>query len=214
MTVKYIDFQTLYQAVKWDVHGLSPVIVQDARTRQVLTLAYMNATTLQMSYEKGETIFWSRSRQSVWHKGETSGHTQRIVSFGLDCDGDALLVQVVPAGPACHTGSPSCFFQFTATEGADYGDVLSNLEQKISQRNEARPEGSYTTYLFQKGIDKICKKVGEETAEVIIAAKNRDPLELRAEVSDLIFHLLVLLREQNVPWQQILQELHQRNVAK
>lgn len=213
MTVKYIDFQTLYQAVKWDVHGLSPVIVQDAHTHQVLTLAYMNATTLQLSYEKGETVFWSRSRQSVWHKGETSGHTQRIVSFGLDCDGDALLVQVVPAGPACHTGSPSCFFQFTSTEGAEYGDVLSNLEQKISQRATERPEGSYTTYLFQKGIDKICKKVGEETAEVIIAAKNRDPVELRAEVSDLMFHLLVLLREQNVPWQQILQELHQRNAA-
>lgn len=204
------------EKLRFDEKGLLPVIVQDAGSKTVLTLAYMNEESLQKSLETKETWFWSRSRQQLWHKGETSGHTQRIVSMRYDCDGDALVVMVEPKGPACHTGAYSCFSQEVLTDTDDepvQGDrfsILSELEKLIATREAERPEGSYTTYLFEKGVDKILKKVGEEAAEVIIAAKNRSREELRYEASDLIFHLMVLLREQKLPLDEVLTELQSR----
>ncbi|AWX58519.1 bifunctional phosphoribosyl-AMP cyclohydrolase/phosphoribosyl-ATP diphosphatase HisIE [Brevibacillus brevis] len=202
--------------LRFDEKGLIPVIVQDAGSKAVLTLAYMNEESLQKSLATKETWFWSRSRQQLWHKGETSGHTQRIVSMRYDCDGDALVVMVEPNGPACHTGVYSCFSQevLSNTDNesvqADRFAILSELEELIAAREAERPEGSYTTYLFEKGVDKILKKVGEEAAEVIIAAKNRSREELRYEASDLIFHLMVLLREQKLPLDEVLTELQRR----
>ena len=206
-----------WEQLKFDENGLIPAIVQDAVSKTVLTLAYMNRESLQKSLETKETWFWSRSRQELWHKGATSGNTQRIVSMKADCDGDSLVVQVVPNGPACHTGAYSCFAgemlpveESTEKSGSDRYAILGELEQLIAEREAERPEGSYTTNLFEKGVDKILKKVGEEAAEVIIAAKNRDPQELRYEASDLIFHLLVLLREQKLPLEEVLSELERR----
>ncbi|NRR23186.1 bifunctional phosphoribosyl-AMP cyclohydrolase/phosphoribosyl-ATP diphosphatase HisIE [Brevibacillus sp. MS2.2] len=202
--------------LRFDEKGLIPVIVQDAGSKAVLTLAYMNEESLQKSLATKETWFWSRSRQQLWHKGETSGHTQRIVSMRYDCDGDALVVMVEPNGPACHTGVYSCFSQevLSNTDNesvqTDRFAILSELEELIAAREAERPEGSYTTYLFEKGVDKILKKVGEEAAEVIIAAKNRSREELRYEASDLIFHLMVLLREQKLPLDEVLTELQRR----
>ena len=155
--------------IKFDERGLIPAIVQNAKTREVLTLAYMNQESLARTLETNETWFWSRSRNELWHKGETSGNTQRVVSLTLDCDRDALVVLVDPAGPACHTGAVSCFD--TRTEN-NLGAVLERLYQVIESRERERPSGSYTTYLFNEGIDKILKKLGEESAETIIAAKN------------------------------------------
>ncbi|EJL30617.1 bifunctional phosphoribosyl-AMP cyclohydrolase/phosphoribosyl-ATP diphosphatase HisIE [Brevibacillus sp. BC25] len=204
------------EKLRFDEKGLIPVIVQDAGSKTVLTLAYMNEESLQKSLATKETWFWSRSRQQLWHKGETSGHTQRIVSMRYDCDGDALVVMVEPKGPACHTGAYSCFSQEVIADTddervqADRFAILSELEELIAAREAERPEGSYTTYLFEKGVDKILKKVGEEAAEVIIAAKNRSREELRYEASDLIFHLMVLLREQKLPLDEVLTELQRR----
>jgi len=207
------------EELRFDESGLIPAIIQDASSKSVLTLAYMNKESLQKSLETKETWFWSRSRQELWHKGGTSGNTQRIVSMSYDCDGDALVVQVVPNGPACHTGAYSCFSntllgaeakELQAGNQSDRFAILGELEQLIAARELERPEGSYTTYLFEKGVDKILKKVGEEAAEVIIAAKNRSAEELRYEASDLIFHLLVLLREQKLPLDAVLTELQGR----
>lgn len=207
------------EELRFDESGLIPAIIQDASSKSVLTLAYMNKESLQKSLETKETWFWSRSRQELWHKGGTSGNTQRIVSMSYDCDGDALVVQVVPNGPACHTGAYSCFSnalleteakELQAGNQADRFAILGELEQLIAERELERPEGSYTTYLFEKGVDKILKKVGEEAAEVIIAAKNRSAEELRYEASDLIFHLLVLLQEQKLPLDAVLTELQGR----
>ncbi|KMZ44072.1 MULTISPECIES: bifunctional phosphoribosyl-AMP cyclohydrolase/phosphoribosyl-ATP diphosphatase HisIE [Bacillales] len=204
------------EKLRFDEKGLIPVIVQDAGSKTVLTLAYMNEESLQKSLATKETWFWSRSRQQLWHKGESSGHTQRIVSMQYDCDGDALVVMVEPNGPACHTGAYSCFSQEVLTDTddepvqVDRFAILSELEELIAEREAERPEGSYTTYLFEKGVDKILKKVGEEAAEVIIAAKNRSREELRYEASDLIFHLMVLLREQKLPLDEVLTELQRR----
>lgn len=210
-----------WEQLRFDENGLIPAIVQDAVSKEVLTLAYMNKESLAKSLETGETWFWSRSRQELWHKGATSFHTQRIVSMRYDCDGDALVVQVVPHGPACHTGSYTCFggaiaYGGEAAEGAEQAPVpdrfaiLNELERLIASREAERPEGAYTTYLFEKGVDKILKKVGEEAAEVIIAAKNRSHDELRYEAADLIYHLLVLLREQKLPLDDVLTELRRR----
>ncbi len=210
--------------LKWDEDGLIPAIVQDAVSKQVLMMAYMNRESLQKSLETGETWFWSRSRQELWHKGATSGNTQTIRSIHADCDADALLITVVPKGPACHAGTYSCFEQSLHEAGADVQaegegqssasasyEILSALRSIIAKREAERPEGAYTTYLFDQGVDKILKKVGEESAEVIIAAKNRDPVELRNEASDLIYHLLVLLQEQKLPFDEVLQELSRRH---
>lgn len=222
-----LSMEELEQAVKWDASGLVPAIVQEAGSKEVLMLAYMNRESLRQSVESGLTWFWSRSRGELWNKGATSGNTQRITALKYDCDGDTLLVEVIANGPACHTGEPTCFYR-TAAAGAEAAaasagpgsggahaherfKVLAELEQLIAERYAERPEGAYTTYLFEKGLDKILKKVGEETAESIIAAKNGDNDELRYEVSDLIYHLLVLLRERNLPLDDIMRELERRH---
>ncbi|WP_409295416.1 bifunctional phosphoribosyl-AMP cyclohydrolase/phosphoribosyl-ATP diphosphatase HisIE [Peribacillus sp. SCS-26] len=211
--------------LKFDENGLLPAIVQDYRTKEVLTLAYMNKESLKLSIESKETWFFSRSRQELWHKGATSGNTQSIQEIKWDCDSDALLVLVEPSGPACHTGAASCFTDsllLTDVDGQEAGavegaktsvDFLLELEALLEQREKERPEGSYTTYLFEKGVDKILKKVGEESAEVIIAAKNRDQEELKWETADLFYHVLVLLREQNLPFQEVLEVLKERHAA-
>lgn len=216
------SMEQLQSQIRWDEAGLVPAIVQDITTKEVLMLAYMNKESLKLSVESGETWFWSRSRKELWHKGATSGNTQSIGSMSYDCDGDTLLLQVQPQGPACHTGKVTCFFnevplenkedvKSTTSSSIDRFAVLAELEQIISDREKERPEGAYTTYLFEKGIDKILKKVGEETAEAIIAAKNKDNDELRLEVSDLIYHLLVLLEERKLPLDEIMTELSLRH---
>jgi phosphoribosyl-ATP pyrophosphohydrolase/phosphoribosyl-AMP cyclohydrolase len=205
------------EEIKYDRQGLVPAIVQDAVSKEVLMLAYMNRESLQKSVETGQTWFWSRSRQELWNKGATSGHTQQIVSLTYDCDADTLLLTVNPTGPACHTGAHSCFFRSAPLDTAEPRPMedrfapLARLESTIAQRDAERPGGAYTTYLFEKGLDKILKKIGEETAEVIIAGKNRDPQELRSEAADLIFHLMVLLREQQIPLDDVLEELEFRH---
>jgi len=199
--------------VRFDEKGLVPAIIQDAGTKEVLTLAYMNEESLAKTIETGETWFYSRSRQELWHKGATSGNTQTVVSMNYDCDQDALLVLVDPKGPACHTGAVSCFSERVVknnTSMADY-QILQSLEKVIIERERQRPEGAYTTYLFEKGVDKILKKVGEEAAEVIIAAKNRDHEELKWETADLLYHLQVLLVEQGLPFKEVLRTLEERH---
>ena len=197
-----------FNDLRFDDRGLIPAIVQDANTREVLTLAYMNRESLQRTIETRETWFWSRSRNELWHKGATSGNTQHVVDLVADCDGDAIVVLVEPAGPACHTGSRSCFKDLK--QDGDLGALLAQLYTLIESRERDRPDGSYTTYLFDKGIDKILKKVGEESAETIIAAKNEDAQPLVSEVSDLIYHLLVLLVARGISLDQIREELAQR----
>ncbi|RRN74845.1 bifunctional phosphoribosyl-AMP cyclohydrolase/phosphoribosyl-ATP diphosphatase HisIE [Peribacillus simplex] len=205
------------ETIKYDDKGLIPAIIQDAGTGEVLTLAYMNEESLKLSIEKGETIFFSRSRNELWHKGATSGNKQKIIEMKYDCDQDALVVRVVPAGPACHTGATSCFseyiYQNNEAGQAMQANVtfLTELETLIKKRKSEMPEGSYTTYLFEKGVDKILKKVGEEAAEVIIAAKNRDAEELSMESADLLYHLFVLLQEQELPFQAVLDVLKARH---
>jgi phosphoribosyl-AMP cyclohydrolase / phosphoribosyl-ATP pyrophosphohydrolase len=200
--------------IRFDEKGLVPAIVQDADTKEVLTLAYMNQESLTKTLETGETWFFSRSRQELWHKGATSGNTQSVVSVKYDCDQDAVLVLVEPKGPACHTGAVSCFTEGVVTERtsslADY-QILQTLEKLIIEREKDRPEGAYTTYLFEKGVDKILKKVGEEASEVIIAAKNRDKEELKWEAADLLYHLQVLLVEQGLPFTEVLKTLEERH---
>jgi phosphoribosyl-ATP pyrophosphohydrolase/phosphoribosyl-AMP cyclohydrolase len=210
--------------IKYDAQGLVPAIVQDAVSKEVLMLAYMNSESLQRTIQTGDTWFWSRSRNELWNKGATSGHTQKVKGLRYDCDADTLLVLVEQVGPACHNGSYTCFTSNIAVEGsteeaapAAGGDrfaILAELEAVIASRDAERPEGAYTTYLFEKGVDKILKKVGEEAAEVIIAAKNKDNEELRYEASDLIFHLMVLLRNNKLPLDDIMKELANRHVKK
>ena len=216
--------------VRFSDQGLIPAVVQNARTLEILTLAYMNEESLKRTIQTQETWFWSRSRKELWHKGETSGNTQRVVDLKLDCDQDAIVVLVEPAGPACHTGRQTCFHNALESEGqnshssqppqtdvfanvADLGGLLNQLYVLIQNRERERPKGSYTTYLFDEGLDKILKKLGEESAETIIAAKNDDNKGLVAEVSDLIYHLLVLLVERGVSLDEIRLELAQRRAA-
>ncbi len=198
--------ETLRNRIKYDDQGLVPAILQEQATGKVLMMAWMNRTALEKTIETQDAWFWSRSRQELWHKGGTSGNVQKVLSIGLDCDGDTLLVQVVPQGPACHTGSWSCF------ENSDTiaPQILSQLYERILDRQKIMPEGAYTTYLFDKGVDKILKKVGEEAAEVIIAAKNRDRGELVAETADLVYHMLVLLAEQGIAPEEVAAELNKR----
>jgi len=201
--------------IKFDENGLIPAVVQDARSKQVLTVAYMNEESLQKTIETGETWFYSRSRKELWHKGETSGNTQKVVSITTDCDQDALVVEVIPEGPACHKGTTSCFTE-TIVEKEPVGTVgiIPELVEIIKKREEEMPEGAYTTYLFTEGIDKICKKVGEEATEVVIGAKNRDPEEVKWEAADLIYHLLVLLQEQKISVYDVLEVLVSRHQQK
>jgi len=202
-------------SIKFDEKGLVTAVVQDANTKEVLTVAYMNKESLEKTLESGETWFYSRSRQELWHKGATSGHTQKVVSIKADCDGDALVVEVIPAGPACHNGTTSCFTEIIQ-QNAKVGsvEIISKLANVIAKREQEMPEGAYTTYLFDKGIDKICKKVGEEATEVVIGAKNRDTEEVKWEAADLIYHLLVLLQEQKVSVYDVLHVLEKRHEEK
>lgn len=198
--------ETLWKKIRFSPDGLIPAIIQDANTKQVLTLAYMNKESLQLTLEKGETWFYSRSRQKLWHKGETSGHTQKVIRIDLDCDGDALLIQVIPKGPACHKGSVSCFGE------RDFKplSILHQLEKIILERQKSASSTSYTANLLQDGLDRILKKVGEEASEVIIAAKNQSKDELTYEAADLIYHLLVLFRQAQLPLDVVLDELKRR----
>jgi phosphoribosyl-ATP pyrophosphohydrolase/phosphoribosyl-AMP cyclohydrolase len=195
---------------------LVPAVVQEAKTGDVLMLAYMNQESLKKTIETGSTWFYSRSRKELWNKGATSGHWQRVLSIRGDCDQDTLLIQVEQIGSACHTGAHSCFFNEIGIADTDQGqyklhtNTLAQLYEVISQRQSFHQEGSYTSYLFEKGLDKILKKCGEECAEVLIAAKNQDKLELTNELCDLIFHLLVLMKEQNISLDDVLQELDNR----
>lgn len=195
--------------IKFDEKGLVPAIVVDADTKQVLTLAYMNEESLRISLEKRLTCFWSRSRQELWLKGETSGNYQHIVSITADCDRDALVVEVKPDGPACHLGTWSCF-DYPLLEGETFS--YEGLMALIEGRKTEKKEGSYTTYLFEKGLDKILKKVGEESTEVIIAAKAEDKAETIYEISDLAYHVMVLMVEAGISLDDIRAELASRHV--
>lgn len=197
--------------IKFDDKGLVPAIVQDSTSGQVLMLAYMNKESYKKTIETGYTWYYSRSRQELWNKGATSGNTQKVKALSYDCDGDTVLVKVEQSGPACHTGEKTCFFnKVTKNNDMSMGEVLSSLEELLKDRKNNPVEGSYTTYLYEKGVDKILKKVGEEAAEVIIAAKNPDKSELVYEASDLMYHLMVLLSDQGVDVDQIKDELIKR----
>ena len=200
------------EQLKYDENGLIPAIVVDSVSKKVLTLAYMNRESLKISMEKELTCFWSRSRQELWLKGETSGNYQHIVSITADCDRDALVVTVEPDGPACHTGSFSCFEEpvFESAERKDFS--LHALMELIGGRKTDPKEGSYTTYLFDKGLDKILKKVGEESTEVTIAAKDRDKAETVYEIADLTYHVMVLMIEAGISLEDIHRELASRHV--
>ena len=197
--------------LKFDEKGLIPAIVVDDETGKVLTLAYMNRESLAISMEKKLTCFWSRSRQELWLKGETSGNYQHIVSITADCDMDALEVRVKKDGPACHTGADSCFFHPVLGEKFDKFQ-LEGLYQLLVSRKKDLPEGSYTTYLFQKGLDKILKKVGEESTEVIIAGKAEDKAETIYEIADLAYHVLVLMVQMGISVEDIRAELASRHI--
>jgi len=208
--VKMINFDI--EKLKFDEKGLIPAIVVDAVSKKVLTLAYMNRESLKISIEKGLTCFWSRSRNELWLKGETSGNYQHIVSITADCDYDALTVVVEPDGPACHTGSFSCFENSVYESDELHEFSLDGLMKLIEGRKTDKKEGSYTTYLFEKGLDKILKKVGEECTEVIIAAKAEDRAETVYEIADLAYHVMVLMTEAGISLEEIHRELASRHV--
>ena len=203
-----IDINTL----KFDDKGLIPAIVVDSITKKVLTLAYMNKESLKITMEKGLTCFYSRSREELWLKGETSGNYQHVVSITADCDSDALVVVVEPDGPACHTGNETCFFNDVYESESLHEFSLEALVKLIQGRKHDKVEGSYTTYLFEKGLDKILKKVGEESTEVIIAAKADDKKETIYEIADLTYHLLVLMIEMGISLEDVHRELASRHV--
>ena len=198
--------------LKFDDRGLIPAIVVDTETKQVLTLAYMNAESLRISMEEGRTCFYSRSRQQLWRKGETSGNVQQIVSITADCDADALVVEVRKAGPACHTGAESCFFNPVFEGDAQPGFRYQDLMDMLQGRKDAPKEGSYTSYLFEKGRDKILKKVGEEATEVIIAAKDDDRANTIYELGDLMYHAMVLMLDMGISLDEIRSEMASRHV--
>jgi len=198
--------------LKFDEKGLIPAIVVDSITKKVLTLAYMNRESLEISMKEGKTCFWSRSRQELWRKGETSGNYQHIVSITADCDNDALVVVVEKEGPACHTGSDSCFTKEVWQSEDLHEFSLQSLMDLLIGRKIEKKEGSYTTYLFEKGIDKILKKVGEENTEVIIAAKADDKKETIYEIADLCYHVMVLMVEMGISVEDIHKELAGRHV--
>lgn len=200
------------EELKFDEKGLIPAVVVDAKSKKVLTLAYMNSESLQISIEEGRTCFWSRSRQELWRKGETSGNVQRIVSITADCDYDALTVVVDKSGPACHLGQDSCFHNPIFIKESENSFSMDALMALIEGRKEEKKEGSYTTYLFEKGLDKILKKIGEESTEVIIAAKDNDKTETIYEIADLAYHVMVLMVEAGISLDDIRQELASRHV--
>ena len=199
-------------SLKFDENGLIPAIVQDHWTKEVLTLAYMNEESLAISIAEQRTCFWSRSRKQLWRKGETSGNVQHIASITADCDGDALVVEVVKEGPACHTGAESCFHEplYLSEEIKPFS--YEGLYRLISGRRTDPKEGSYTTYLFEKGLDKILKKVGEECTEVIIAGKGGDKAETVYEIADLCYHVMVLMVQSGISLEDVTRELARRHV--
>ncbi|MBQ1331401.1 MAG: bifunctional phosphoribosyl-AMP cyclohydrolase/phosphoribosyl-ATP diphosphatase HisIE [Lachnospiraceae bacterium] len=201
----------------WDEKGLIPVIVQDDKTDEVLMMAYMNEESYRLTCETGRMTYYSRSRQSLWVKGETSGHFQYVRSMSLDCDADTILARVRQIGAACHTGNRSCFFTPLVKRTGMHPNpekVLEDVYAVIRDRKEHPKEGSYTNYLFDKGVDKICKKIGEEATEIVIAAKNPDPEEIIYESADFLYHLMVLMADKGVTWDDILDELSKRESAK
>ncbi len=201
------------EELKFDERGLIPAVVTDYYSKKVLMLAYMNAESLKISMEEGKTCFFSRSRNKLWRKGETSGNYQHIVSITADCDNDALNVEVVKDGPACHTGEESCFFN-KIYESEQFNEFsIDGLYDLIKGRKTEKKEGSYTTYLFEQGIDKILKKVGEECTEVIVAGKGGDKAETVFEISDLTYHVLVLMVQMNIAPKEIITELAKRHVV-
>lgn len=198
--------------LRFDEKGLIPAVVVDAYSKKVLTVAYMNKESLAISMKEGRTCFWSRSRQELWRKGETSGNVQHIVSITADCDRDALTVEVVKEGPACHLGTESCFSDLVYLNPAYQSFSVDGLMEMLEGRKKEKPEGSYTTYLFEKGLDKILKKVGEECTEVIIAAKAEDRAETIYEIADLTYHVMVLMAEQGISLADIRKELAKRHI--
>lgn len=201
-----IEIDTL----SFDENGLIPAIVQDDRTGNVLMLAYMNKESLQKTIDTKETWFFSRSRKELWNKGATSGNRQVVKNLSLDCDGDSILVQVTPLGPACHTGEVTCFHKQVFDEVVQTRSIVHEITDEIKNRRANPVEGSYTTYLFREGLDKILKKVGEETTEVVIGAKNRDKAEVTSELADLTYHTLVLMEELGVSVEDVKNELRKR----
>jgi phosphoribosyl-ATP pyrophosphohydrolase/phosphoribosyl-AMP cyclohydrolase len=196
--------------LKFDEKGLIPAVTQDAVNGEVLMQAYMNIESLELTLSTGYATYFSRSRAKLWKKGEESGHVQKVVSIQYDCDGDCILLKVIQEGPACHTGNRSCFYRYIqeCTEG-DY-KILFDIDSVIKDRKVNPVEGSYTNYLLTKGTDKICKKIGEESSEVIIAAKNKDKKELIMEISDLLYHTLVLMNNEGVELTDVFSELSKR----
>ncbi|MBA2669318.1 MAG: bifunctional phosphoribosyl-AMP cyclohydrolase/phosphoribosyl-ATP diphosphatase HisIE [Gemmatimonadetes bacterium] len=202
------------EELKFDAAGLVPVVAQDARTGTVLMLAYADREALERTVESGRAHFWSRSRKELWEKGATSGNVQNVVEVRVDCDGDAILYRVEQTGPACHTGETSCFHRLVEDNSlvatGEPAHILARMESIVRERDLTRTEGSYTSYLFESGLDKILKKIGEEATEVVIAAKNEDRAALSGEAADLLFHLMVLLRQRGAPLSGIWEELEGR----
>ena len=210
--------EELINTLKFDASGLIPAVVQNIETNEVLMVAYMNADTIKQTLETGRATFWSRSRQEVWVKGDTSGNDMYVKEVRVDCDCDCLVVLVNPAGPACHTGNRSCFFRkiedgklVEDAKEQTKTDVFAREQAVVMDRKEHPEEGSYTNYLFDKGEDKILKKVGEEAAEVVIAGKNRDKDEISYETADLIYHLTVMLVDNGMTWEDIYKEMERRS---
>jgi phosphoribosyl-ATP pyrophosphohydrolase/phosphoribosyl-AMP cyclohydrolase len=212
-----MEASALLATVKWNGDGLAPVVIVDARTNAVLTLAYANREALEKTLASKSTWLYSRSRAELWNKGATSGNTQRVVAVAIDCDNDALLYRVIPDGPACHTGAPTCFTEVVPLAGAEatpsgahFAEAMLALSSTIADRYANPPEGSYTAKLFEGGVDRIAKKIGEEATEVVIASKNEDKAELIWEMSDLLYHSLVMLAARQVTLDEIGDELARR----
>ena len=199
--------------LKFDEQGLIPAVVQDYYSKQVLTVAYMNRESLDITMKEGYTCFWSRGRSELWRKGQTSGNRQKVVGITADCDGDALVVEVIKDGPACHTGAESCFFNPVYLAAGETPFSYEGLYEMIRERKTSPKEGSYTTYLFDKGMDKILKKVGEESTEVIIAGAKGDKEEAVYEIADLAYHVMVMMVEQGIELKEITAELAGRHVV-
>ena len=206
-----------FSEFKLNSDGLIPCIAQDYRTGEVLMMAYMNEDSYNKTLQTGLMTYWTRSRQRLWTKGEESGHFQKVISLTIDCDKDTILAKVDQTGPACHTGNPTCFFtpltesaEATDVDKKDIYKVLQDVYSVIADRKINPREGSYTNYLFDKGIDKILKKVGEECTEIVIASKNPDPKEIKYEIADFLYHAMVLMVERGVTWEEIAEELANR----
>jgi phosphoribosyl-ATP pyrophosphohydrolase/phosphoribosyl-AMP cyclohydrolase len=210
-----MDADSGLEAVRFNADGLVPVVAQDALSGDLLMVAYANRQALALTLRTGAAHYWSRSRQELWRKGETSGHTQAVSEVRLDCDGDAVLYRVRQEGPACHTGARTCFISRLGTDSVEAdtdrgGHILQRLASTVSQRAAERPVGSYTVQLLDAGTGKVAQKVGEEAVEVVVAATSEDPARLASESADLVFHLLVLLQERGVPLDAVWRELDQR----